>query len=263
MSPSDKANSLAGEGGPGHVDRSLTTLEALAGGPMTVDAIAEVTGAHRRTVGRMLEVMEQRGWVALTTDRSYQLTARVLHVAGQVLAGMDLVSAARPHVAELRDEVGESSHFAVAVDGWAVHVLEEPSRHALAVTSHLGSRVPLHATAVGKAIAAYVPEQMAIAVQRGLEPLSERTIVDPDELELHLAGICKRGVAVDDGEANALMRCVAAPVFNMYGAVVGSIGFSGPSSRVLASQLDSYTETVRSVAQRMSEALGYSSLIAD
>ena len=232
---------------------------------MSVDSLASAMAVHRRTVSRMLESMQQRGWVEVdpSNDRNHRLTAIVLNVAGAVLRGMDLVSIARPYVAALRDSVGETSHLAVPSDGWAVHVLEEPSRHTLAVSSALGSRVPLHATAVGKALAAYLPDQLKIATGRGLRPLSDRTIVSHDDLGRHLEQVRKNGFAIDDGEVTPDTRCAAAPVFDMTGMAVASIGFSGPSTRVTSSQLDKYAEVVRSTAQRLSSLLGQSSMSSD
>lgn len=254
----ERTGSEPADGGPDHVERTLMTIEMLADEPRTVEALAAELGVHRRTVARMLESMTRRGWVEANdaNERTLRLTARVLNVSGKVLQQMDLVSIARPYVAELRDLIGETSHLAVASDGWAVHVLEEPSRHPLAVSSSIGSRVPLHATAVGKALAAYLPDALARAIEHGLLPLSDRTITDPKALVKHLEEVRSLGVAIDDGEVTPEMRCIAAPVFDFTGAVVASVGFSGPATRVGRAQLESHAELVRGTAARLSALLG-------
>jgi DNA-binding IclR family transcriptional regulator len=247
------------DGVPGHVTRTLRTLELLAERSMPTDALAEQLGVHRKTVARMLEAMRQQDWVRQDpTDPSrYRLTVKILTVAGSVVDRMDLVQVGLRYISSLRDATGESSHLSIPADGYAVHIAEEASRQPLAVASRLGERVPLHASAVGKALAAFLPHELDLAIARGLPQLTENTITDPAELQNALALVRKKGFAVDVSEISYNTCCIAAPIFDQSGHAIAAIGVSGPASRVTRDRVEDIGRTVTDHAQSISAELGY------
>lgn len=244
--------------------RTLAALELLAREPATPDELASALGVHRRTATRLLDVMQEAGWMESLPDdqRRLHLTTRIISVAGEVLSRTDIVQAGLPFVRDLRDELQESCHMAVPSDGWAVHVIQQPSTLPLNVAVHVGDRVPIHASAVGKALAAALPDQLAIAFERGLDRYTHNTLTTKDALEAELSRVREQGFAVDEGELYPDTRCIAAPVRTGFGDVVAAIGISGPAVRLTRDRVEPYARQVLAAAAALSENLGYRAKIA-
>jgi IclR family KDG regulon transcriptional repressor len=249
------------ESGPGYVQRTLIALDLLADRSLNTTELATALDVHRRTATRLVDVMRQSGWIEDDPEDPprLRLSLRALTVAGKLISRMDLARIATPFVTSLRDRINESSHLAVPTDGWVVPVVDKWSTHAIAYRSKLGERTYIHASAVGKAVAAHNPDQLAEAMRRGLPRFTPWTITDPDRLEEALEEVRQRGYAIDDRENQPEIRCVAAPVRDGLGHVVGAIGISGPIARVTTDAVPDLAAIVLDEAGRLSRALGSSS----
>jgi IclR family acetate operon transcriptional repressor len=134
------------------------------------------------------------------------------------------------------------------------------STGALTVSHGVGSRMPVHCSALGKVLLAGAedPETVArVVAQRGLARQTANTIVDLDSLVGHLKMVGRRGWALDDEEASVGLRCLAAPVRDAAGAVVAAVGISGPTSRVTRYDVERLAGLVRGAAAAISASLGY------
>lgn len=245
--------------GPGYVSRTLLALEILSEQPASADEIAVALGVHRRTASRLIDVMSEARWIEPDPidRRRVRLSTRIITVAGEVLGRSDLVQVGLPFVRQLRDEVDESSHLSVPSDGWAVHVAEQPSTQPLNVAAHVGTRVPIFASAVGKVLGAWLPDQLDICIREGLERFTPNTFATPESLKGEMARILDRGYAVDDAELYPDTRCIAAPVRNQYGTVVAALGVSGPAIRLTRDRVEPYASHVVAAANGLSAALGF------
>src|SRR4029450_189029 len=108
------------------------------------------------------------------------------------------------------------------------------SREMMRTTVKLGSRVPLHASGVGKAIFAAMPDDEieAILKVKGLPRITANTITSPETMWAAIRVIRQRGWSFDDEEHALSTRCVAAPIYNEHAEVLGAISLAGPSSRL-------------------------------
>lgn len=250
---------ISPEVGPGYVLRALVAIDLLAQNAMSADELAAALGVHRRTANRLIDVMTEAGWVEADDEasRSVRLTTRVLTVAGEVMRRTDLIRAGGPIVRRLRDRVDESSHLSVVSDGAAVNILEEPSRHPLAVTQVVGNRVPLHCSAVGKAITAFRPEFADLLRSGDLARFTPNTLTSAEALDREFERIRRDGYAMDDAELYPDTRCVAAPVRDAFGRVVASIGTSGPAVRLTRDRAEVIARIVVDEAAAVSHVLGF------
>jgi DNA-binding IclR family transcriptional regulator len=242
-----------------HVTRTLRALELLARGSWLESELARDLGLHPRTAKRLLGALSANGYVEAERDgrrTRYTATLAVVRLAGAVLDRTDLVKLAFPYVVRLRNEIGEAAHLGVPVQNGVMHLLQETSENVVMVKPRLGERARYHSTAVGKAVLAYAGELVNQVLDAPLEPRTEHTIVQPDELLLELARIRAQGFAVDDCEDSLDLRCVAAPVLDHSGHLVGAIGISAPAYRLDASELDRLGLVVARTAAALSEALG-------
>jgi DNA-binding IclR family transcriptional regulator len=166
----------------------------------------------------------------------YQLGFFCLELARSYQTGNELLRVARPRLKRLRDSTKETVHLA-ALDGMEVVYLEKlEGLHAIGLmSSRVGRRAPAYCTGLGKALLSqkdpeFVLENMAWG---NLTRFNERTIIEPDALIAHLDEIRQRGYALDEGEHESTVRCVAAPIFDHSGETIAAVSVSGPKSRMV------------------------------
>jgi DNA-binding IclR family transcriptional regulator len=158
----------------------------------------------------------------------------------------------------LRDRTGETANLGTLEGGEIVYIGQQAAHEALTVRVPLGTRRPLHCSALGKAILAYLPEieiDHLIDAQE-LPTYTPHTITRPQKLKDNLKTVRELGYAVDDEETFEEVRCIAAPIYDHRHQVVASMGISGPSSRLKKDRLHVLARVVTEVAAETSIALG-------
>jgi DNA-binding IclR family transcriptional regulator len=218
----------------GSIDKALAVLEALARHSRVTD-IAGATGLPKSTVHRILQSLI--GWGFARSDGSgvYSPGPRILTLAGRVMSRFDPAQHAGDALRDLRDRTGLAVHFAVRNGDEAVYVAKLEGRRPYQMRSRVGMGIPLHSTAIGKAILARLaePEAEEIIARVGLPPMTERSITDRAVLRGQLAACRRSGYAVDNGENDGGINCLGAPVLDHTGAVMGGLSVSA-----LAFELD-------------------------
>jgi IclR family acetate operon transcriptional repressor len=239
------------------VERTLSVLEAL-GRPRPLADIAERTGLPKPTVHRILQVLVARGFARDAEDGVYAAGPRVLTVAGEALAELDLAGLARPTLTALQRSVGGTVHLALRNGDEAVYVEKIESGEPYRMASRIGLPLRLHSTAIGKAILAFLPEPELVDVlaRIPLERQTASTFVTEETLRAELARVRSRGYAIDDEENEEGVRCVAAPLVDHQGRVAGGISVSSlVYVRSLAEARRIAPEVVRAAAE-LSAQLG-------
>jgi IclR family transcriptional regulator, acetate operon repressor len=240
-----------------HVARTLWAMELLALQPRSAPELADALGVHARTARRVLKRLESEGYVALTGDRRrrYRPTMRVVALAGQVVERAELTAKAAPHVAALRDQLGESCHLCVPSHLFALCLVHAQADRADAPRPHLRELVPCHCTAAGKALLAWrEPWRDAVLAQR-LESFTERTLTGPAFLRGELRRTAARGYAVEDREYEPDTRALAAPVFSDDGEAVAALAVAAPAARLPAERQREIAGAVRRAAAALSAEL--------
>jgi IclR family acetate operon transcriptional repressor len=170
----------------------------------------------------------------------------------------DFVASARPHMHALVELCGETVNLGVIDNGEAVFISQVESREVMRMIVRLGSRSPIHASGVGKALLANLPEQRVARIlqQRGLQRYTERSIDNPTQLHAELQRIRQLGYALDDEEHAVGLRCVASAIFDENGQALAAISLSGPKARITDNRLDELGIAVRQSADEITQALG-------
>ncbi len=245
------------------LQRGLMVLDALldAQAPLTLEAICARTGMPKSTAFRVV-VNLVRSHYLVETAAGYWLSLKMLHFGSLVESRLDIKQQAAPLLAQLRDQVNETVHLAALDSDWQVVYLDKlPAKHAVGLMiSRVGLTAPLHCTALGRAIAAFLPEDdvRAWLRSRPLRAYTKNTVTDPDALLSELQAIRLRGYAVDNGEYEAGVRCVAAPIRNHNGDVLAALSVSGPEARLPMPLVGSVISVqVVHTAQLISQAMGY------
>jgi len=244
------------------VDRTFAILTALgeAGRPLPIRDLARQAALPRPTVYRLVDVLTRHGAVVVQ-DGTVALGHRVLWLAGQRLAQLELRTAGRPHLVELCRQVGETVHLGVLEQGHVVYIDKVEPPRPLRMASTVGAIMPVHSTALGKAMLAWMDGHQVreIVALRGLPRRTPRTITTLARLQRELAAVRARGFAVDNVENEDGIRCVGAPVFDHRGRVAGAISVSGSVATIsLRRARRELGPRVRETADRISRALGWS-----
>ena len=219
-------------GGVQSVHRSLDVLEVVAarGGTLSIGEIAEVTGVPLPTTHRLLRTLVDRGYMRQMPDRRYALGFRLVPLGGSASAmagaGTDRL------LGGLVDALGETANLAMLDGDQVAYVAQAPGRQAMRMFTEVGRRVHPHCTAVGKALLAHAPEAdvRALLARTGLPRRTDHTLTDVDAFLTALAGVREAGYALDEGEQEVGVRCVAVALGG--GPLPLALSISGPAPRM-------------------------------
>ena len=219
------------EGGVQSVHRALDVLEALAaaGGTASLGELAAACGLPTPTTHRLAATLADRGYLRQAPDRRYSLGSRLVPLGAD--ADALLGERALPALRGIADLTGESANLAVLTQGRAEYVAQAPGRHTMRIFTEVGNRVALHCTGVGKALLAVIPPAQAgrLIAAAPLAARTAATITDPAALQAEIALTRARGYALDEGEMEVGVRCVAV---GMPGAIPMAVSVSGPAARM-------------------------------
>ena len=249
-------------GGVQSLARAFAILEEVArnrdGTPLA--ALSKAVGLHTSTTFHLVRTLVALGYVRQSADdKRYRVGRPLFALAAGALDEIEMTSLATPVLEDLARTTGECGHFGVRM-GDAVIVIARTAGHsAFQLADRVGVIRPAHCTALGKVIlAALEPAALdGFLARTKLEPHTPRSIVRADALRRELATVARTGVAIDDGEFDPEVRCLAVPVRDFTGGVIGTLGISGPVWRVSIAALQSKARAVRAAADRLSAAFGW------
>lgn len=181
---------------------------------------------------RFLRTLEALGYVR-ADGRSFSLTPRVLELGFSYLSALSLPEVVQPHLERLSREVDESASAAVLSGADIVYVARVPTRRIMTVGITIGTSFPAYATSMGRVLLAALPGEERRALLASAEPraLTERTLTDPEALDAELDRVAEQGWALVDGELEAGLRSLAAPVHGRDGGVVAAVNVSMSATR--------------------------------
>jgi DNA-binding IclR family transcriptional regulator len=225
-------------------------------------ALAELSkrvGLHTSTTFHLVRTMVSLGYIRQIKDKRYRIGRPLFALAASALDEIELVSLATPVLEDLSRETGESGHFAVRMGDAVVVIARTAGPGAFQLTDRVGVVRPAHCTALGKVIlAALRPDQLDRFLERAeLTPVTPKSITEIDVLKREIDDVRRGGIAFDDGEFNAEVRCVAVPVKDFTGQIIGAIGISGPIWRLTIQALQSRASIVQEAADRLSAEFGH------
>jgi DNA-binding IclR family transcriptional regulator len=196
-------------------------------------------------------------------SKRYRVGRPLFALAAGALDEIEMVNLATPLLEELSRDTGESGHFAVRMGDAVVVIARTAGPGAFQLTDRVGVVRPAHCTALGKIILASLrPDQLKRFIERvELKPSTEKSITSVPALLREIAEIKRTGIAFDDGEFNPEVRCIAVPVMNFTGQVIGALGISGPIWRLSNQALQGHAKVMRAAANRLSMEFGAKDIV--
>jgi IclR family acetate operon transcriptional repressor len=241
--------------------RGLSLLEALARaeGGLTLTDVAQRVQLAPSTAHRLLATLEKMGYVYQAGELGrWYIGLQAFTVGTSFLANRDFVAQSHPYMRRLMEQSGETANLGILDGTEAVFIDQVQCREMMRTIVKLGSRVPLHASGVGKAIFAALPDDEidAILKVKGLPRITTNTITSPETMWASIRVIRQRGWSFDDEEHALGTRCVAAPIYNEHAEVLGAISLAGPSSRLPDERIKHLGSLVAHIAEDLTHRLG-------
>ncbi len=242
------------------VDRALYLLETIAeaGGEATLTELANRTGLNISTCHHLLATLIQRGFAAKVPGRRlYALGARILYL-GHACLQVDLPRRAQPYLENINRVTSETVHLAALQGDNVVTLAVREARHAVRVeTGRLGKVEGPHATSVGKAILAWLPEhEMCRILAGGMKRYTDKTITDFSALLESLRTVRRNGVAIDREEYLPGVICVGAAIRDQAGTVIGAISASTPTMRASDEHIALMHDEIAAATRKLSAEFG-------
>lgn len=193
--------------------------------------LAEKTGLSRPAIRRILLTLQKLGYVTARASR-WSLTPRVLTIGQHYAATHAVTEVAQPHLLRLADLTHESASLSQLDGSGVVYVARVHVRRVMSLNVDIGTRLPAHATSMGRVLLAWAEASVIDAViADGLPALTATTISDPVAFRDALHDVRQRGYAVVDGELEPGFLSAAAPVRDPSGAVVAALAYSTSRGR--------------------------------
>jgi IclR family transcriptional regulator, KDG regulon repressor len=252
-------------GGVQSLGRAFAILEEVARhrDGIGLAELSKLVGLHNSTTFHLARTLASLGYLRQDKEtKRYRIGRPLFALAASALDEIEMVHVATPVLEDLSRETGESGHFGVRMGDAVVVIARTSGPGAFQLTERVGVVRPVHCTALGKIVlAALRPDQLKRVLERiELKPSTENSITDAAVLLKEIEDIRRTGIAFDDGEFNTEVRCVAVPVRDFTGQVIGALGISGPIWRLSNQALQGHAKLVRAAANRLSIELGAKSL---
>jgi IclR family acetate operon transcriptional repressor len=237
------------------LDRAIGILEVVAAADgLNLSEIARRTDLPTSTVHRLLATLQRRGLVAHEADSgAWTVGIGLFRIGAAYLRIRKLPEISRPVIRDLLREVEETVNVSMVDGNELVCVAQAESHAPMRAFFRIGRRMPIHASAAGKAILSAASERVRedLLSHAVLERFTGHTHTTRQSLEADLAKTAERGWAIDHEEHTPGMRCVSAPILDEWGEPIGALSISAPSVRMPAKRLIALGQRARKAADQL------------
>lgn len=243
------------------LQRGLRILRLFSESPrgLTAKQVAALSRLPVSTVHRFLSNLVAAGFLNRDPEGTHCLGVACFSIGQAAAAQLDIRRLSLPYLRELNQQTRETIHLTVRHGLSAVYVEKLDSPEPLRIYSRIGGSVPLHCTAVGKVLLAYMPaeEQERLLPQLDLKRLTANSVGNLQELKSELYRVRKNGFASDLEEHELHIRCVAAPIWDHTGSVQSSLSVTAPAFRMPVGRLRQLAPVIQAAGLKISAELGY------
>ena len=222
---------------------------------MTLSELQQATGLPTSTVQRLVSNMAAQGFLDRVGDQ-VRIGTRMAFWAASATKDLDILEVLKPVLTEMRDVTGETACFFRVEQHFRVCVAIAPTHHALRRDMYVGKMIPLHAGSAGRVLLAWHPTLAEEILAGPLEPMTDGTVTDADELRALIAQAKADGYAISTGEREDSASGLSAPVFDASGEMVGALMISGPTLRMPRAQCEAWVDLLVGCAEQVTRTIG-------
>lgn len=244
------------EPGPGNkhgaqtLERGLSLLDAVARQPMRLHDLVEQSGLTRSTTARMVQALLSRGFL-ISSSGMLRLGPKLMQLGSAARGKIDLISAAAPLLERLSEDTGLCSFLGRREGGDSLHLLRNPGRQRVIVSTPAGTRRRLAETSLGKTL---MLDEDAETWKKLFEAAD---IPFTREIEAEMRRHAAIGAVIHHGPPPDMIRAVAAPIRDASGAIVGALSVASVAQYVDEARLETLVPHVRRAAEQASLAMGF------
>lgn len=241
--------------------RALSILNVIADEDhgMTMTDISQRAALPMSTTHRLLTTLQHERYVRYDNDQSvWKMGVQAFIIGNSFVRSRDIIATSRPFMTALMEKSGETTNLAVADQGECIYLAQVECRQMMRVQAKPGSRVPIHSSAVGKALLAAMPSDKAkkFIQMREFERATDNTVIDQKALYKEIEEVRETGFAYDDEEHCVGLRCVASAIFDEFGDPIAAVSLSGPMARVGDDRFPVLGSMVKDTAEEITAAMG-------
>ena len=239
------------------IDRAAALLDAIARypEPVSLKILSAETGLHASTAHRILASLIENRFVERDPGGRYRLGLRLLQLGVRLHSNIDLRAVALPVMERLRDQLGESVNLTIREGDMVVYIEKATPNRMMHVQQLIGSRAPLHVTAVGKLMLGAAGEAAirGYAQRTNLPSYTRNTITTLPRLITECTEAVQQRYALDNEEAEIDVGCIGVLLYDSTGNVAAGLSVSAPIER----RRQAWVADLQAAAQQISEKLGY------
>ncbi|MBN1352126.1 IclR family transcriptional regulator [candidate division KSB1 bacterium] len=221
--------------------------------------ITEKAKMPKPTIFRILSTLQKLNYVSLSNDtQQYSLSYKFIAIAKDSINGIDVVGVSKPYMSKLRDTFGETINLAKLISNEAIFLYIVESNHQFRFVDTVGDKAPLHSTAIGKAIAAFLNEDELNDIFKNYDytRFTKTTIQNFSDLKSHLTEVRKSGISIDNEEGHEGVLCIGVPLFNAEHKPFAAISISIPKVRAKKKLLEKIKQELPRVGIQISLEMG-------
>jgi IclR family acetate operon transcriptional repressor len=240
------------------VERAFALLDLIAAAPdgLSLSELTAQAPRSKSTTHRYVATLLGLGVVRRDDAGRLRPGLKLLELAAALLEDDDLRATAGPLLADLARHTGETVHLGVLSEREVVYIAKIESPHSVRLVSRIGARVPLHCSAMGKALLASLPaDELDAALAAPRERRTPNTLTGAAELRAEIERVRTSGIAIDDEENEAGVRCLGAAIAGPAGTAAGAISVSAPAGRMPLERCHELAPVVREASAEIGRRL--------
>ncbi len=247
------------------VEKAMKILSAFSieEPELGVIELSKKVGLYKSTVSRFLETLQKEDFVRKNPETGkYKLGMKMFFLGKIPVDQLDISQHAKPYLKQLSEKYDETVSLAIYDNENIISIERIMSTKQVAMRPR-GLIAPFHCSALGKAIAAYLPEKEVdnLIEKKGMAPYTTKSITSPEKLKENLKEIREKGYAFDNEEHAEWVKCIAVPLRDYTNEVIGSISISIPSERLGNELYDDILKTMLGIGDKISLDLGYKNIV--
>lgn len=214
--------------------------------------LAKLSGMLKSSVYNIISTFSMCGYIEKNPRTGkYRLGLKILELSNVLQNNDETSKVLKPFMDSIAEECNETVYFAIPSGPEAIYIDASHPKGMTFTRSVVGVKVKLYCTAVGKAMLAFLGDELLAEVATSLKPYTPYTLTNEEALRVELEETRKRGYSIDNMEHEYGIRCVGAPVRNQRGDVIGAISISGPSLRVMDEKVTLFSQKLLNAAQEV------------
>ena len=242
------------------IDRVVALLDMLSESdvPLSLAEICTRMGLHKSTAHRSLIVLERTSMIERTAEGRFRLGLKLYELGNRAVEQIDLRDRVQPFFRRLAMEVGETVHLSVLQKTKVVYLDKVEPNRRVCMTSKSGTSNPVYCTSMGKAMLAFLPDDLREEVLGKIKftRFTSKTLCSREALLKSLERVKKRGFAIDDEEIEVGVRCVGVPIFDENRYPIAAVSVSGPASRITVQSVPGIAVKLIRCCNEISRTLG-------